>query len=169
MHSVPGAAEVGAKAATPKTNAMRALEQRGINYRAYDYDPSIKSAEGVAAVLNLPPTSVYKTLVMLRDDGRPILVMAPAGAEVDLRTLAKALGCKSVKMAPRTEAETLTGLQTGGIGALALLAKPFDVFIDWRALERDVILVNGGRRGLNLALRPDDLVRVTAARPVDVC
>jgi Cys-tRNA(Pro)/Cys-tRNA(Cys) deacylase len=116
----------------------------------------------------MPPASVYKTLVLLRDVGRPILVMAPAGVEVDLRTLAKSLDCRSVRMAPRTEAERLTGLQTGGIGALALLNKPFDVFIDRKALERDVILVNGGRRGLNLALRPDDLVRITAARSVDV-
>jgi Cys-tRNA(Pro)/Cys-tRNA(Cys) deacylase len=71
-------------------------------------------------------------------------------------------------MAPHAEAEGLTGLQTGGIGALALLGKPFEVFIDRRALNRDLILVNGGRRGLNLGLQPADLVRITSARLVDV-
>jgi Cys-tRNA(Pro)/Cys-tRNA(Cys) deacylase len=147
---------------------MRVLDQRGISYRAYEYDPALKSAEEVAAILDMPEDSVYKTLVMLREGGRPVLVMAPGGSEVDLRVLAKSLGCKAVRMAPRTEAERLTGLQTGGIGALALLGKSFDVFIDRRALECDFILVNAGRRGLNLGLRPADLVRVTGAVPVDV-
>ena len=71
-------------------------------------------------------------------------------------------------MAARAEAEQLTGLQTGGIGALALLHKPFDVFIDRDALGHDYIFVNGGRRGLNLRLRTNDLIEVTGARPVDV-
>jgi Cys-tRNA(Pro)/Cys-tRNA(Cys) deacylase len=148
---------------------MRVLEQRGVRYQAYEYDPAVKSAATVAVVLGMPLDSVYKTLVMLRDSGRPILVMAPAGSDVDLRVLAKSLSCKSVRMAPRAEAERLTGLQTGGIGALALLNKPFDVYIDRRALEHDYILVNGGRRGLNLGLQPVDLMHITGARPVDVC
>ena len=151
-----------------KSNAQRVLDKYGIPYQTYLYDPSIKTANGAAEALGVPPEMVYKTLVMLPDEGRPMLVMTAAGTEVDLRSLARTIGQKSVKMAPRTEAEKLTGLQTGGIGALALLGKAFDVFIDRRALESDLILVNGGRRGLNIGLRPDDLVQVTGARPLDV-
>jgi len=71
-------------------------------------------------------------------------------------------------MAPKSEAERLTGLQTGGIGALALLGKPFPVYIDRLALGQKEILVNGGRRGLNLSVPVPDLIQLTGAQSVDV-
>jgi Cys-tRNA(Pro)/Cys-tRNA(Cys) deacylase len=147
----------------PKTNAMRALDRRRISYEAYWYDESLTSAEGVAAALGVPADQVFKTLVLLRDGGSPILVMVPGNREVDLRVLAAAIGAKSVRMAPKSEAERLTGLQTGGIGALALLDKPFAVYLDASAQRHDAILVNGGRRGLNLRLAVADLVATTGA------
>lgn len=153
---------------TAKTNAMRALDQRKIPYEACSYPPEIKSAEGVAQELGVLASLVYKTLVMLRDDNaRPLLVMVPGDREVDMRALARGLGSKAVRMAPKARAEALTGLQTGGIGALALLNKPFDVYVDRAALSADTIFVNGGRRGLNLRLAVDDLIAVTGAHPVE--
>jgi Cys-tRNA(Pro)/Cys-tRNA(Cys) deacylase len=146
---------------------MRVLEQRGVPYTALAYAPEIHSAVEVAGVLGVPPAMVYKTLVLLRDRGRPLLVMVAGPCQIDLRRLARAVGEKSVRMAPQREAERLTGLQVGGIGALALLEKPFDVYIDRPALTLDEILVNGGRRGLNLRLRVADLLRTTGAGVVD--
>jgi Cys-tRNA(Pro)/Cys-tRNA(Cys) deacylase len=146
---------------------MRALDQRKIPYEIYSYTPEIKSAEGVAQVLGVPASQVYKTLVMLRDDNpRPILVMVPGDREVDMRVLARGVGSKGVRMAPKPRAEALTGLQTGGIGALALLNKPFDVYIDTQVLSAEAIFVNGGRRGLNIRLAAADLIAVTGASAV---
>jgi|DewCreStandDraft_2_1066082.scaffolds.fasta_scaffold00019_86 Cys-tRNA(Pro)/Cys-tRNA(Cys) deacylase len=150
-----------------KTNAMRLLDARKVPYEIYTYDPAIHSAVEVAAVLGLPPEQVYKTLVMLRERGRPLLVMVPGNAEVDPRRLARSLGERSVRMAPRQEAERLTGLQVGGIAALALVGKPFDVYLDRSALAHERILVNGGRRGLNLGIAVKDLIDITGARLVD--
>jgi len=150
-----------------KTNAMRTLDQRGVPYTALEYPPDIHSAVEVAGILGVPPAVVYKTLVLVRERGRPLLVMVAGPRQIDLRRLADSLGEKAVRMAPQREAERLTSLQVGGIGALALLDRPFDVYIDRPALTLDEILVNGGRRGLNLRLRVADLVRVTGARPVD--
>lgn len=150
-----------------KTNAMRALDQRKIPYQVYSYAPEIRSAEGVAQVLDVPPSQVYKTLVMLRDDNsRPMLVMAPGGRDVDLRVLARSIGSKAVYMVSKPRAEALTGLQIGGIGALALLNKPFDVYIDDQALFAAAIFVNAGRRGLNIRLAAADLIAVTGASAV---
>ena len=80
-----------------------------------------------------------------------------------MRALASEIGCKDVLLAPQREAERMTGLQIGGIGALALLDRPFDVMIDRVALAREAIYVNGGRRGLNLHLSTVDLIEVTGA------
>jgi Cys-tRNA(Pro)/Cys-tRNA(Cys) deacylase len=153
--------------APEKTNAMRALDARKIPYEALAYDDAIHSAVGVASALGVPPEQVYKTLVVLPASGRPMLVMVAGNAEIDPRLLARSVGQKSVHMAPQREAERLTGLLVGGIGALSLLGKPFNVYLDRPALVHERILVNGGRRGLNLQLRVDDLVRLTGAEIVD--
>jgi Cys-tRNA(Pro)/Cys-tRNA(Cys) deacylase len=67
-------------------------------------------------------------------------------------------------MATQKEAESLTGLLVGGIGALALLNRGFEIWIDPAAQAHERICVNAGQRGINLELRVDDLVRVTSAR-----
>lgn len=150
-----------------KTNAMRLLDRRGIAYQAFEYDPEIHSAAEAASAYGAPVAHVYKTLVLLRDAGRPLILMVRGDREVDLPLLARSIGAKSVRMAPHGEAERLTGLRVGGIGALALLDRPFDVFIDRGAAELEHIYVNPGRRGINIRLRLADLVTLTGAVQVD--
>jgi len=152
-----------------KTNAMRTLDQRKVPYSVFTFSPDIHSADGVAAALGIPAATVYKTLVVLRPAGRPLLVIVPGDRELDLRLLARSLVEKSLSMAGHREAEALTGLQVGGISALALLGKGFDVCIDRAALSLDLgqIVVSAGARGLNLRLRVSDLVAVTGARTVE--
>jgi Cys-tRNA(Pro)/Cys-tRNA(Cys) deacylase len=150
-----------------KTNAMRALDARKVPYETVTYDPAIHSATEAALAYGAAPEEVYKTLVLLRDAARPLLVMVPGPAEVDMRRLARSLGEKRVRMAPQRDAERLTGLQVGGIGALALLGAPFDVCLERAALGHERIYVNPGRRGVNVRVRVDDLVRLTNARIVD--
>jgi len=151
----------------PKTNAMRALDARQIPYDVLTYSPEIHSADVVAETLGLPASQVYKTLVALRERGRPMLVMIAGDRELSPRAMARAIDEKRVAMAPKREAERLTGLQVGGIGALALLNRGFDVYVDRRALEHERILVNGGQRGLNLRVRVTDLIAITGAKVVD--
>ena len=150
-----------------KTNAMRMLEANHVPYQAYYFSPEIHSADGVAVALGLPTSHVYKTLVVLRERGRPLLVIVAGDREVDMRRLARSLGEKAVKLAPKREAEHLTRLQVGGISALALLDRGFEVFLDRPALELEIILVSAGQRGINLQLRVEDLVRITGARIID--
>lgn len=156
------------KQSVSKTNAMRTLDRRGIEYQTFTYDESIKTANGAAAAIGADVQDVFKTLVLLRSEGRPLLLMVPGDKEVDMRALASEIGCKDVRLAPQREAERMTGLQIGGIGALALLDRPFDVMIDRVALAREAIYVNGGRRGLNLHLSTVDLIEVTGACVVAV-
>jgi len=66
------------------------------------------------------------------------------------------------------EAETLTGLQVGGISAVALLNKGFVVYIDRSAGGDERVCVSAGKRGLQLRLAAADLIQLTNARPVDV-
>ena len=153
-----------------KTNAMRVLDQRKIAYKVHDYSPEIHSAVEAAQAMGKSPECVYKTLVVMRDlspRAKPLLVMAPGDRELDLRVLAKSTGDKKLRMATQKEAESLTGLLVGGIGALALLNRGFEIWIDAAAQAHERICVNAGQRGINLELRVDDLVKVTGARWVE--
>lgn len=147
-----------------KTNSMRLLEARKISFTAHSYSPDIHSADGVAEVLGVSAAEVFKTLVALPQRGRPLLAIVPGDRELDLKALAKAADDKKVHMATQKEAEALTGLQVGGISALALLDKGFRVILDASARQFPAIYVSAGERGLNLRVAVEDLVRITRAR-----
>lgn len=151
-----------------RNNVTRLLDARKIAYTPVEYDADrFHTAGEVAALIGVPPDRVFKTIVVLNEERgrRPMLVVVPAGSEINLRGLAANLGEKKLRVAPQREAESLTRLQVGGISALALLGKGFMVYLD-RSAERhaeDGIYVSGGQRGLNIGIRPADFVALTGA------
>jgi Cys-tRNA(Pro)/Cys-tRNA(Cys) deacylase len=149
------------------------LDAHKVAYEVCTFSSDIHSATGVAQALELDPATVYKTLVVQppaaasRRQGKPLLVMVAGNAQIDLSTLAASVGEKKLRMASHRDAEALTGLQVGGISALALLNKGFVVCIDRAAQALPHVVISAGKRGINLRLAVDDLVRVTGARWVD--
>lgn len=161
-------AQKSEKSGEYKNNVTRLLESRKVAYRLlqYDYDAGVHSAVEVAEAVGLPAEQVYKTLVVLADDAKhkPMLVIVPGPETVDMRVLAKGVGVKKARMAPYEEAERLTGLQPGGISALALINKGFEVWLDARARNLEKIAVSAGERGANVEVPVKDLVALTRAR-----
>ena len=146
-----------------KLNSMRLLETHGIAYDAMYFPDSIHSATGVATFFSLPASQVYKTLLVIPPQGKPLLVLIAGDREIHLRRLAQSLDIKRLRMATQKEAESLTGLKVGGISALALQHRGFRVYIDRAAANLDTILVSAGQRGVNLRLKVANLVQVTDA------
>jgi Cys-tRNA(Pro)/Cys-tRNA(Cys) deacylase len=163
---------VDAKNSEFKNNTTRFLDAQKVKYQVftYSYDDGVHSAVEVAAAIGLPAGQVFKTLVAQADDPKrkPMLVIVPGPDTLDLRALAKAVNAKKVKMAAHADAEKLTGLQTGGISALALINKGFDVYLDDQANQYDQIAVSAGQRGANILLPVKDLIRLTRARLVSL-
>jgi len=152
-----------------KTQAMRLLDSRGIVYEEVNFPQEIHDALGVAAYAGLPPEAVYKTLVFLAEPpaARPALILEPADVTLDLKLAARGMGAKRVEMASQAEAERLSGLQVGGISALALTHLRWPVFLDRRAESLDRIVVSAGQRGRNVRLRVVDFIQLTGARWID--
>jgi Cys-tRNA(Pro)/Cys-tRNA(Cys) deacylase len=151
-----------------RNNVTRLLDGQQIAYTVFEVSPEKHTAEETAVLLNVPMEQVYKTLVVLREakGKKPLLVMAPAGRELNLKTLAAALGEKKLKMATQREAESLTGLQTGGISALALLNRGFEICIDRAAHTLPYIHISAGQRGADVRLGVNDLIALTHAKSV---
>jgi Cys-tRNA(Pro)/Cys-tRNA(Cys) deacylase len=151
------------------TNITRLLDAKKIPYTVFELPAEKLGARETARLLNVPLEQVYKTIVVTRESkGKPILAVVPGFAEVDLKLLAKALDEKKLHLPSEREAELLTGLQAGGISPLALINKGFQVVIDSHATGFREIHISGGRRGLNIRMPVDGLVKITNARLEDI-
>jgi Cys-tRNA(Pro)/Cys-tRNA(Cys) deacylase len=147
--------------------ALRKLRQLRIPYTVVEFDPGIRSALDVAAASGYSPGEVFKTLVAAAaarsPAARPILAVIPAVADLDLKRLSACAGGPPVRLVSHREAEQLTGLQVGGISALALTHKRWRVFLDASASELESLVVSAGARGLDVRLSVDGFVAATAA------
>jgi Cys-tRNA(Pro)/Cys-tRNA(Cys) deacylase len=152
-----------------KTHAIRLLESKGIDHRVTEYDSSgdFHTGEEAAALVGAPAEAVYKTLVVLNENdrkARPMMAIIPVAQQLDLKTLASAVGAKKLRMATQREAEKLTGMQVGGISALALQRPDFDILLDEQAILLDRFHVSAGARGMDVELAVEDFVSLTGAR-----
>ena len=150
-------------------NVTRLLDSRKISYTAYELPLEKLGALETARLLGVEPATVYKTIVVTRDKPKkPILAVIPGPNQVDLKALASYLGEKKVYLPTEREAESLTGLQAGGISPLALLNKGFQVVLDASAQEQAEIHISGGQRGLNLRLPVEAIIRLTNAHVASI-
>lgn len=152
-----------------KLNSMRVLEANDIPYEVFTYDASVKDAQLVAESVGLPEWTVFKTLVVeVPSSKKPILVMLPSNTQLNLKKLAKALGEKKVALASHADAEKMTGLQVGGISALALMQKNWDVYLDARGNELQHIVISGGQRGTQIRMATLSLIQLLRCKIIDV-
>lgn len=141
------------------TRATKVLEQAGVAFtvHSYDYDPGAdKVGLQAAEALGEPPQRVLKTLMALVD-GKPVCVIVPSDREVSMKKLAAAFGGKSAQMMKPSEAERLTGYKVGGISPFGQMRRVATA-LEEQALAHELVYLNGGQRGLQLRMRPADLV-----------
>lgn len=146
------------------TPATVALDRAGVAFdlAIYDYDPRAQKVGMQAAeALGEPAARVLKTLVVLVDD-KPACVILPSDREVAMKKVAAAFGGKSVKMMPPADAERITGYKVGGVSPFGQ-RRGLPTAIEETALALPYIYVNGGRRGLQIRLAPDDARRAADA------
>jgi len=139
--------------------AIALAEREGIRFvlHEYEHDPNAASYGLEAAEkLDVEAGRLFKTLVV-SVDGELAVACVPVTAQLDL----KALG-KRARMADKGQAQRATGYVSGGTSPLGQ-RRQLPTHVDASALGHRTILVNGGRRGLQLELDPRDLVRLTGA------
>ena len=142
-----------------KTNAMRLLDAAKVPYdvRTYEYDESDLSGVHAAEALDLPPETVFKTLVAHGDKTGYVVFCIPVAEALDLKKAAKVSGNKAVEMLPVKALLPTTGYIRGGCSPIGM-KKKFPTYIDETAMLFDKIAVSAGQRGVQLHLAPDDLL-----------
>ena len=154
------------KKQTSGTLALLAVEAAGIEYslHEYEHDPRTDLGFGLegAAKLGIEPGRIFKTLMTFVDGKTLACGVVPVSGKLNLKALAAACGGKKAEMAQPSQAEKATGYVVGGISPLGQkTAHP--TVIDSSAQNYETILVSGGRRGLDIELRPGDLQALTGA------
>lgn len=148
-------------AGTPATVLLNA-ERVAHTLHPYEVSPDAPNYGAlVAEALGVAPEVMFKTLVA-EVDGRLVVGVVPVTGDLDLKALAAAAGGKRATMADRAVAERSSGYVRGGISPLGQ-RKRLPTVIDDTAEALDLIYVSAGRRGLQVALAPADLIRLTQA------
>ena len=151
-----------------KTNVMRILDQKKINYKSYEYsDTEAISGVEVAEVLGENPNQVFKTLVTVGATKANYVFMIPVHKELDLKKAAKAVGEKSIAMIKSKELLPLTGYIHGGCSPIGM-KKQFRTVIDASAADFDTILFSGGKIGFQVEVTISDLSKVVRYEMADV-
>jgi Cys-tRNA(Pro)/Cys-tRNA(Cys) deacylase len=151
------------------TPAIVELERAGIEFSVheYDHDGSLHDFGMEAAdKLGLDPDQVFKTLLVTAD-GEQAVAIVPVSGKLALKSVGRALGAKRVEMCDPAVAERITGYVRGGISPFGQ-KKRLPTVIDELATVFDVVYVSGGKRGLDIAIAPADLVAVLDARVADI-
>ena len=153
-----------AGAATP---AIALLVRAGVPHEVvrYGHDPRERSfgAEAVRALAagGVAAEQIYKTLIIAVPGGLAVAVV-PASSKLSLKAAAAALGVTKASLAEPAAAQRATGYVVGAVspfGQRALLP----TVVDSGALAWDRIYCSAGRRGWDVAVAPEDLIRLTGA------
>ncbi|MBK7866875.1 MAG: Cys-tRNA(Pro) deacylase [Ignavibacteriales bacterium] len=152
-----------------KTNAVRILESRKLEFQLIDYEVSEDEldAVSVAKKVGMDPDTVFKTLVSRNESNKIFVFVIPGSCELNLKKAARVSGSKSIEMIKVKELFDLTGYIRGGCSPIGM-KKDFPVFIDETALIFDKISISAGVRSTQVVISPVDLISVVNADTGDL-
>lgn len=151
-----------------KTNAFRMLDKKKISYKVHTYEAGDKiDGISVAEKLGQDVNKVFKTLVTHGKSGNYYVFVVPVAEELDLKKCAKSVGEKSVEMIAVKDLLKTTGYIRGGCSPVGM-KKQFKTVFHITADEIDSIIVSGGRIGLQMELKPADLINAVNGQTADI-
>lgn len=151
-----------------KTNAMRILDAMKIPYEHYAYEcEEFTDGIQIADLLGLPHEKVYKTLVTVGSSKNYFVFVIPIESELDLKKAAKSVGEKAVSMLHVKDIQAVTGYIRGGCTAIGM-KKQYVTRVSDRAQQLETVIVSGGKLGMQIELKPKDLMRASMAEYADI-
>ena len=144
------------------------LKTNKIAYTEHEYDyVEHGGTEVSASALGVPEHHVVKTLVMQDEDAKPLIVLMHGDKKVSTKNLARQTGRKSIEPCRPEVAQRHTGYQVGGTSPFGT-RKPLPVYMEKSIAALQAIYINGGRRGLLVRIKTQELVSVLKPQFVEV-
>jgi Cys-tRNA(Pro)/Cys-tRNA(Cys) deacylase len=151
------------------TPAINELERSGVPFSVHEYERGRSLHDfgrEAAEKLGFDPDQVFKTLLVTVDGGQAVAIV-PVSGKLGLKAVGRALGSKRVELCDPALAERITGYVRGGISPFGQKRR-LPTVLDETGTLFDTIYVSGGKRGLDVGVAPDDLVRVLDATVADI-
>ena len=145
-----------------KTNAMRIIQQKKINFNTYEYpheEGVCVDGQTVASLLHQNPKQVFKTLVLVSNTKQYYVCVVPVLDELDLKKAAKEFKVKSLEMVMVKDLLAITGYVRGGCSPIGM-KKAYPTIVDITALSYDKIIFSGGKIGVQIEMNPNDLNKI---------
>lgn len=143
-----------------KTNVMRILDQKKIEYISYNYlQTGAVNGMEVAEALDEDPGMVFKTLVTVGKSKTNYVFVVPVNKELNLKKAAHSVGEKSIEMIKQKELLPLTGYVHGGCSPIGM-KKQFSTTIDRSAENYGRIIFSAGKIGYQVEVSLEDLEKV---------
>ena len=135
-----------------KTNVMRMLDKKKIDYKSYYYgDTDAVSGEEVAAVLGQDHRQVFKTLVAVGTTKTHYVFVIPVRKTLDLKKAAKSVGEKKIEMIKQKDLLPLTGYVHGGCSPIGM-KKFFRTTVDKAAENFETMIFSAGKIGYQVEM-----------------
>lgn len=152
----------------PITPAVRYLRDKKVDFepRLYDYVEKGGTAES-AKQLGVDEHAVVKTLIFETNEKKPLVVLMHGDKQVSAKNLARHIGVKSVEPAAPDRASKWTGYLVGGTSPFGTRTQ-MRVYVERSIFDIDRILINGGKRGFLVEIKPAELKRVLNHEEVEV-
>ena len=144
------------------TPAINALKQHSVPFILHEYahvSGETDFGAEAAKALGQAPTRIFKTLILELIPQAMVVACLPVSSTLNLKALADTCGAKKAALAHPSKIPGLTGYILGGVSPMGQ-KRTLRTFIDASASNHNTIFVSGGRRGLEIEIAPDDLVRV---------
>ena len=157
-------------AARTATPALQVLVDAKIWHQVYTYDHDASDKGfGIEAAekLQIPPERIYKTLLVESSERVLANAVVAVADMLNLKRLASALGAKRVEMADPHLAQQKTGYVLGGISPLGQKTQ-LPLVVDASMQNHETIWISGGRRGVSVEIRTEDLLTITSATVADI-
>jgi Ala-tRNA(Pro) deacylase len=134
------------------------LEKNQVSYQA-GYHQEVYTAQEIAAAQRVPGKEMAK-VVMVKADGKMVMLVLPASYQVDIKKLKAALQCKKVGMAKEKEFEEL--FPDCEIGAMPPFGNLYnlDVWVDKVLTEDASIVFQAGSHVETLRIKYSDYARL---------
>lgn len=151
-----------------KTNVMRVLDSKKVEYKSYSYaNTEALSGTDVASLLGQNPNQVFKTLVTVGKSNKNYVFVVPVAKELDLKKAASAVCEKKIEMVKSKELLALTGYVHGGCSPIGM-KKFFKTVVDESAQNFDTIIFSAGKIGYQVEVSLNDLSKVIRYSVCDI-
>ena len=152
-----------------KTNAMRILDAKKVEYNMYTYEADDNHIDGISVAhkLNQDENRVFKTLVAQGASKNFYVFVIPVAESLDMKKAAKSAGEKNVEMIHVKDINKVTGYIRGGCSPVGM-KKLYPTILHESGKNLEKIIVSGGKIGFQIELNPEDLQKTINFKYADI-